>query len=149
MPTVRKTAEQARKVKLTRAQKARLDAMTDAEITAAAKSDPDNPPLSDAELAQLRRGGRPPLPEHERKKLVTLRLAQAVLKHYRALGRGWQTQINNDLLRIATLDKPDDLLRHLVVKSKRRRPRRNKASKDYAAIADTGDTSRHSRRGLK
>ncbi len=33
---------------------ARQDAMTDAEITAAAESDPDNPPLTDAELAQVR-----------------------------------------------------------------------------------------------
>ncbi|HWE19719.1 MAG TPA: transcriptional regulator [Hyphomicrobiaceae bacterium] len=33
----------------------RLDAMTDEEITAAALADPDNPPLSDEELAQFRR----------------------------------------------------------------------------------------------
>jgi putative transcriptional regulator len=32
---------------------ARLDAMTDAEITAAALSDPDNPPLTDDELARM------------------------------------------------------------------------------------------------
>src|ERR1700730_1256524 len=34
--------------------RARLGAMTDAEITAAAESDPDNPPLTDDELARLR-----------------------------------------------------------------------------------------------
>ncbi len=33
----------------------RLDALTDEEITAAALSDPDNPPLSDKELAEFRR----------------------------------------------------------------------------------------------
>jgi putative transcriptional regulator len=33
----------------------RLDARTDEEITAAASADPDNPPLSDEELAQFRR----------------------------------------------------------------------------------------------
>jgi len=33
---------------------ARLDAMTDEEITAAAMSDPDNPPLTDDELLRLR-----------------------------------------------------------------------------------------------
>jgi putative transcriptional regulator len=33
----------------------RLDARTDEEITAAALADPDNPPLSDEELAQFRR----------------------------------------------------------------------------------------------
>jgi putative transcriptional regulator len=32
---------------------ARLDAMTDAEITAAAESDPDNPPLTEDELARI------------------------------------------------------------------------------------------------
>ena len=34
--------------------RARLDALTDEQITAAAESDPDNPPLTDAELARLR-----------------------------------------------------------------------------------------------
>jgi putative transcriptional regulator len=36
------------------AQRARLDAMTDAEITAAAEADIDNPPLSDLELGKVR-----------------------------------------------------------------------------------------------
>lgn len=34
--------------------RARLDAMTDEEITAAAESDPDNPPLTDEELERVR-----------------------------------------------------------------------------------------------
>jgi hypothetical protein len=34
---------------------ARLDAMTDEEIEAAAASDPDNPPMTDEELAELTR----------------------------------------------------------------------------------------------
>jgi putative transcriptional regulator len=34
--------------------KARLEAMTDEEITAAAESDPDNPPLTDQEFARIR-----------------------------------------------------------------------------------------------
>jgi putative transcriptional regulator len=38
---------------LSDAQRARLDAMTDAELTAAAESDADNPPLSADELARL------------------------------------------------------------------------------------------------
>jgi len=33
----------------------RLDALTDEEITAAALADPDNPPLTDAQLARFRR----------------------------------------------------------------------------------------------
>jgi putative transcriptional regulator len=40
--------------KLTPEEKARLDAMTDEEITAAALSDPDNPPLTDEELEWMR-----------------------------------------------------------------------------------------------
>jgi putative transcriptional regulator len=44
----------------------RLDERTDEEITAAAMADPDNPPLSDAELAQFR---RPALAFRVRRKL--------------------------------------------------------------------------------
>lgn len=40
--------------RLTEEEKARLDAMTDEEITAAAESDPDNPPLTDEELERMR-----------------------------------------------------------------------------------------------
>lgn len=39
---------------LSAAQRARLDAMAEAEITAAAEADVDNPPLSEAELGKLR-----------------------------------------------------------------------------------------------
>jgi putative transcriptional regulator len=39
--------------RLSAAQAARLDAMSDDDITAAALSDPDNPPLTDAELERL------------------------------------------------------------------------------------------------
>ena len=34
--------------------RARLDALTDEQITAAAESDPENPPLTDGELARIR-----------------------------------------------------------------------------------------------
>jgi putative transcriptional regulator len=44
----------------------RLDAMTDDEITAAALADPDNPPLTDEQLAQFR---RPSLAMKVRRKL--------------------------------------------------------------------------------
>ncbi len=39
--------------RLTAEQQTRLDAMTDADITAAAQSDPDNPPLTSAELDRM------------------------------------------------------------------------------------------------
>jgi putative transcriptional regulator len=40
--------------KMSKEARARLDAMTDEEITAAAESDPDNPPLTDEELERVR-----------------------------------------------------------------------------------------------
>jgi putative transcriptional regulator len=40
--------------RMSKAARARLDAMTDEEITAAAESDPDNPPLTDEELERIR-----------------------------------------------------------------------------------------------
>jgi putative transcriptional regulator len=40
--------------RMSKAARARLDAMTDKEITAAAESDPDNPPLTDEELERVR-----------------------------------------------------------------------------------------------
>ncbi len=40
--------------KMSKVARARLDAMTDEEITAAAESDPDNPPLTDDELERVR-----------------------------------------------------------------------------------------------
>jgi putative transcriptional regulator len=40
--------------RLTKEERARLDAMTDEEITAAAESDPDNPPLTEEELERVR-----------------------------------------------------------------------------------------------
>src|SRR3954449_6042949 len=39
--------------RLSEEEKGRLDAMTDEEITAAAESDPDNPPLTEEEFAKI------------------------------------------------------------------------------------------------
>jgi putative transcriptional regulator len=50
---VRFTLDPANAPELTPEQLARLDAMTEAEITAAAESDPDNPPLTAAELDRM------------------------------------------------------------------------------------------------
>ena len=50
MPT-KEDLEAARKA-FERVDKARLDAMTDDEVDAAAEADPDNPPLTDEELAR-------------------------------------------------------------------------------------------------
>jgi uncharacterized protein (DUF4415 family) len=69
----------------------------DAQITAAALSDPDNLPLSDAELLQFRRGPGRPLGSGK-KEQVTLRLDVEILEQFRATGNGWQTRINDALL---------------------------------------------------
>jgi putative transcriptional regulator len=53
----------------------RLNAMTDEEITAAALADPDNPPLTDEQLAQFR---RPALAKRVRHKLRMSREAFAM-----------------------------------------------------------------------
>lgn len=50
MAIVRFTLDPNNPPKLTEEERARLDAMTDEEITAAAESDPDNPPLTEAEF---------------------------------------------------------------------------------------------------
>jgi uncharacterized protein (DUF4415 family) len=85
-----------------------LAAMTDEEdaaLTQAAFADPDAQPLCEAQLARMRPAkaadiadiklrlrGRPPLqtPKH----LVSLRLDQDVVAHFRATGPGWQSRIN-------------------------------------------------------
>ena len=75
--------------------------------------DPENPPLTRARLAKfrpsrevvphivaayLRRRGRPP--EGDAPKVqVTLRLDPAVIAHFKAAGEGWQTRINETLVK--------------------------------------------------
>lgn len=69
----------------------------------------DAPELTDAQLAaanvheagKLVRRGRPP--SASRKQPVKLRLDPSVLEFYRALGPGWQTQINDTLAHFVTL----------------------------------------------
>jgi uncharacterized protein (DUF4415 family) len=68
----------------------------DAQITAAALADKDNPPLTDAELRQFRRGPGRPLGSGK-KEQVTLRLDSEILEQFRATGNGWQTRINEAL----------------------------------------------------
>lgn len=69
----------------------------DAQITAAALTDPDNLPLTDAELSQFKRGRGRPLGSGT-KEQVTLRLDAEILEQFRATGNGWQTRINDALL---------------------------------------------------
>lgn len=75
--------------------------------------DPDDAPeLTDEMLdravycigGKIVRRGRPPLGAQP-KSSVTLRLDADVLEAYRALGRGWQSQINADLRKVRKLKK--------------------------------------------
>lgn len=68
----------------------------DAQITAAALTDPDNLPLTDEELQQFRRTrGRPQ--GSGKKEQVTLRIDTEILEQFKATGSGWQTRINDAL----------------------------------------------------
>lgn len=69
----------------------------DAQITATALTDPDNLPLTDAELSQFKRVRGRPLGSGT-KEQVTLRLDAQILEQFRATGSGWQTRINDALL---------------------------------------------------
>jgi uncharacterized protein (DUF4415 family) len=68
----------------------------DVQITAAALTDPDNPPLTNEELRQFKRTpGRPQ--GSGKKEQVTIRLDADILEQFRATGSGWQTRINDAL----------------------------------------------------
>jgi len=70
----------------------------DAAITAAAMSDPDAMPFTDAEWAQVKplvRRGRPL--GSGTKTQITLRLDVDVVDKFKASGDGWQTRINDAL----------------------------------------------------
>src|SRR5438105_13128718 len=93
-----------------------LATMTDeeeAEITAGALSDPDNPPWPDEMLSRMRpavevapeivaayrrRRGPQKAPT---KQLVSLRLDRDVIAHFRARGPGWQQRVNLALRKAA------------------------------------------------
>ena len=70
----------------------------DAAITAAAMSDPDAMPFTDAEWAQVKplvRRGRPLA--SGTKTQITLRLDVDVVDKFKVSGDGWQTRINDAL----------------------------------------------------
>ncbi|MEX2127110.1 MAG: BrnA antitoxin family protein [Xanthobacteraceae bacterium] len=85
---------------------AAASAREDAAITAAARRDPDNPPLTAADFAKMRpasevvpqivrrfRG----LQKKPKKKLISLRLDPEVIAHFKRGGPGWQARINAKL----------------------------------------------------
>lgn len=94
---------------------ARVDAFTDEQLMQNALDDPDNPPLTDEELAQarpasevlpellgqeratelLKKRGRPK--KASTKLQVTLRISPEVIEYYRSTGQGWQSRIDKVL----------------------------------------------------
>lgn len=67
----------------------------DARITAAARSDPDNPPLSSEMLTRLKKAARKGRPPALVKKVsITIRLSPDVVKRFRSSGPRWQTKID-------------------------------------------------------
>lgn len=68
----------------------------DAALTAAALSDPDAQPLTDAEFKRLR-PMRARLSEREMKMEITMRLDVDVIEAFRQMGDGWQARMNDAL----------------------------------------------------
>lgn len=87
----------------------------DAALTAAARADPDNPPLTgefwaDAqplgkEQLQRRRGQRGPQKSKPVKHQVTLRLDPDVIAHFKRRGTGWQSRLNAALRKALKLPR--------------------------------------------
>jgi uncharacterized protein (DUF4415 family) len=70
-------------------------ALTDEELTRAALSDPDNPPLDEETVSRMRPAAQE-MPERER---VTLSLNHEVVEFFRSCGQGWQNKLNDILQR--------------------------------------------------
>ena len=67
----------------------------DAAITAAAMSDPDAVPFTDAQWAVVKPNVRTGRPKAEvTKERITIRLSRDVVTQFRATGVGWQTRMD-------------------------------------------------------
>jgi len=91
----------------------------EAKIQEMIASDPDNPQLTDEQIAGLRpmrkvlpalaanidreiaKRGRPKA--ELTKTPVTIRLDPDLVEHYKATGKGWQSRINDDLRKVSGL----------------------------------------------
>lgn len=74
---------------------------SDAEIERRAANDPDNPPLTAAQLASMHL-----LRDAPPKVLFSLRVDAHVLAAYRRSGKGWQTRMNEALAAAVTTNQP-------------------------------------------
>jgi len=73
----------------------------DAEIEHRAANDPDNPPLTAAQLASMHL-----LRDAPPKVLLSLRVDAHVLAAYRRSGKGWQTRMNEVLAAAVSTSEP-------------------------------------------
>ncbi len=73
----------------------------DAEIERRAANDPDNPPLTAAQLASMHL-----LRDAPPKVLLSLRIDAHVLAAYRRSGKGWQTRMNEVLAAAVSTTEP-------------------------------------------
>jgi putative transcriptional regulator len=117
MATVLYTYDPANPPKLTREQRTRLDGLTEEQIEANALSDPDNPPLTDAELTTAYRPGDI-RDLRQRLGLSQSAFAQRFGVNLRTLqeweqGRRAPDQIARSYLRVISLD-PDAVARALA-----------------------------------
>jgi uncharacterized protein (DUF4415 family) len=71
----------------------RLRNMTDEEIEAAAKADPDAQPTT----KEMWHGARIVMPTGEPKEVITIRVSPKVLNFFKANGKGYQSRINTVL----------------------------------------------------
>jgi uncharacterized protein (DUF4415 family) len=71
----------------------------DAKISAGIAQDEDSPELDEAFFAKATRGRGPQ--KAPTKHLVSLRLDDEVIEHFRSGGRGWQTRMNEALRKAA------------------------------------------------
>ena len=85
------TRYSAEKLKKGRTDWARVDKLTDEEITAAMRDDPDWADLMDIDWSKAE------LVHPARKKPVSIRLDEDIIAYFKKTGRGYQTRINTVL----------------------------------------------------
>jgi len=117
MATRRLTLDPTNPPKMTPGQKAALDAMTDERITAAALSDPENPPLSDEEIDRFTAAR---IAKRARKKLALSQVEFAARYHIgygrlRDIERGRSTRPDTALIAYLKVieNEPDAVTRAL------------------------------------
>ena len=88
-----KSTKPARRLREDRTDWARVAAMTDEEVLAAALADPDAQPTTKADWANAYH------PNRIGKESITIRLDKDVIEWFRTKGDGYQTRINDALRR--------------------------------------------------